>query len=104
MTTQHNIPTKIVDRPEVSESFGDVIRQTWFDGNTWRISIDVLRLDNELKPGGQLTTSQYPSVRLVLSAAAGLTLLERLTELAKELEANGTLKRIAPQQPTGVTH
>lgn len=104
MTTQHNVPSKLVDRPEVSESFGDVIHQTWFDGNTWRISIGVLRLDNDLKPGGQLTTSQYPSVRLVLSATAGLALLERLNELAKELEANGTLKRIAPQQPSGVTH
>ena len=104
MTTQHNIQSKLVDRPEVSESFGDAIRQVWFDGNTWRISIDVVRLDNQTQPGGQLTTTQLPSARLVLSAAAGLALLDRLVELAKELEANGRLTRSPPQQAPSVTH
>ena len=37
------------------------------------------------------------------NAAAGLTLLEKLTQLAKELESNGTLKRSAVP-PQGVTH
>ena len=53
---------------------------------------------------GQMSMTQTPSVRLVLSGPAGVALLERLTALSKELEANGTLKRIAPPQPSGVTH
>jgi hypothetical protein len=103
MPTQQNLQTKLVDRPEISESFGDAIRAAWFDGNTWRIAIDVLRLDDQVA-GAPMTATQYPSARLVLSAAAGLALLERLTELARELEANGTLKRTPPQQSPSVTH
>ena len=104
MTTQHNIHAKLFDLPAVSETFGDAIRAVWFDGNTWRIEVDVIRLDNQVQPGGQLAMTQYPSCRLVLSGAAGLALLERLTDLAKELEANGTLKRNVPTPAPSVTH
>ena len=53
MTTQHNIQAKLFDLPAVSETFGDAIRAVWFDGNTWRIEVDVIRLDNQVQPGGQ---------------------------------------------------
>lgn len=102
MTTQ-TMQAKIADRPEVSESFGDFVRAVWFDGNTWRIDIDTSRLDPP-KEGVPMSTTRYPSCRLVLSVFAGIALLDRLTELAKELEANGTLKRTpVPQKPV-VTH
>jgi hypothetical protein len=103
MPTQ-TVQAKLADLPEVSESFGDSIRGVWFDGSTWRIQIDVIRLDDAVAPGGALTTTQYPSCRLALSAAAGLALLDRLGQLAKELEANGTLKRLPPPQGPTVTH
>lgn len=101
MTTQHNVPSKLVDRPEISETYGDAIRTVWFDG-AWRIEVDVLRLDPRGSPEGMAAT-QHPSCRLVLSVAAGLALIEKLTELAKELEANGTIRR-ASVKATGVTH
>jgi hypothetical protein len=101
MTTQHNVPSKLVDRPEISETYGDVIRTVWFDG-AWRIEVDVLRLDPRGGPEG-MSATQYPSCRLVLSVAAGLALIEKLNELAKELEANGTIRR-ASVKATGVTH
>ena len=103
MPTQ-TVQAKLADLPEVEECFGDSVRSVWFDGSTWRIQVDVVRLDDAAVGGATLATTQYPSCRLVLSATAGLALLDRLNALAKELEANGTLKRIAPQQPTGVTH
>lgn len=99
MTTQHNIPAKKAERADLAESYADTIRGVWFDG-TWRIEADVTRLDATSTP---MTATQYPSCRLVLSAAAGLALLERLNQLAKELEANGTLQRSPVPQP-GVTH
>ena len=102
MPTQFNVPAKQVDRPEVSETYGDAIRAVWFDG-TWRLEIDVTRLDASKGAADSMTATQYPSCRLVLSVAAGLTLLDRLTQLAKELESNGTLKRSAVP-PQGVTH
>lgn len=101
MTTQQNVPSKLVDRPEVSETYGDAIRSVWFDG-TWRIEVDVLRLDPASVAAGQMTATQHPSCRLVLSVAAGLALIDKLTQLSRELEANGTLRRTAPAP--GVTH
>ena len=102
MPTQFNVPATQVDRPEVTETYGDTIRAVWFDG-TWRVEIDVTRLDASKGGAESMTATQVPSCRLVLSAAAGLTLLEKLTQLAKELESNGTLKRSAVP-PLGVTH
>ena len=103
MTTQHNIQAKLVDLPDVAETFGNAIRSVWFDG-TWRIDIDVIRLDNQARPDAPLTSSQYPACRVVLSPEAGLALLMRLTKLAKELEANGTLKKTPPASAPSVTH
>lgn len=103
MPTQHNIQSKLVDLPEVRETFGDAVRSVWFDGN-WRIEVDVTRLDNRKDPADKMTTSQYPACRLVLSATAGIALLDKLAELAKELEANGTLRRNPLPAGPGVTH
>jgi hypothetical protein len=103
MPTQ-TVQAKLTDLPQVAETFGDSIRAIWFDGSTWRIQVDVIRLDDSAVQGGTLATTQYPSCRLVLSAAAGVALLDKLNQLAKELEANGTLKRLpTPPGPT-VTH
>jgi hypothetical protein len=103
MTTQ-TVQARLADLPAIEETFGDSIRGVWFDGSTWRIQVDVVRLDDAAVGGGTLATTQYPSCRLVLSAAAGIALLDRLNALAKELEANGTLKRLPPPQGPTVTH
>lgn len=103
MPTQHNIQAQLADLPEVAETFADSVRGVWFDGSTWRIDVDVSRL-NPTAQGQPITTTQIPSCRLVLSPGAGLALLERLTALAKELEANGTLQRNPPAPKTAVTH
>jgi hypothetical protein len=102
MPTQFNVPARQVDRPEISETYGDTVRAVWFDG-TWRLEIDVTRLDSSKGGAEGMTATQVPSCRLVLSVAAGLALLEKLTQLAKELESNGTIKRSAVP-PQGVTH
>ena len=99
MPTQ-TVQAKLADLPEVSETFGDSIRAIWFDGSTFRIQVDVVRLDDA---SGTFGTTQYPACRLVLSAAAGVALLDKLNALAKELESNGTLKRLPAPNPT-VTH
>jgi hypothetical protein len=103
MPTQ-TVQAKLADLPEVQECFGDSVRAVWFDGSTWRIQIDVVRLDDSASTGGTLATTQFPACRLVLSATAGVALLDRLNQLAKELEANGTLRRLPPPQGPTVTH
>ena len=104
MPTQSNVPTKVADLPEVPETFGDTVRAVWFDGSTWRIDLGVTRLDPQAKEGVPMATTQYPSARLVLSAGAGLQLFDRLTELVKELEANGQIQRNVPPKKPTVTH
>lgn len=103
MPTQ-TVQAKLADLPEVPETFGDSIRAVWFDGSTFRLQVDVVRLDDAATAGATMATTQFPSCRLVLSAAAGIALLDKLGALAKELEANGTLKRLPPSQAPTVTH
>ncbi len=104
MTTQTNIQSKIVDLPAVSETFADSVMGCWFDGHTWRIDLGVMRLNQPMTEPA--TSTQYPSCRVVLSLPAGFALLDRLTDLLRQLEANGTIKRTpvpTPPNPT-VTH
>ena len=102
MPTQYNVPAKQIDSPGLTETYGDTIRSVWFDG-TWRVEVDVTRLDAGKNPAEGMTATQVPTCRLVLSVGAGLALLEKLTQLSKELESNGTIKR-SVMPPQGVTH
>jgi hypothetical protein len=101
MSTQtvQNPASIYVDQPQLGETFGDSIRVVWFDNNTWRVEVTVTRIETPA-PGQPLVSKQSPSCRLVLSAAAGLDLLNKLTEVANSLEQQGILKRNqAPSAP-----
>jgi hypothetical protein len=101
MSTQtvQNLATTTIDDPNLKEAFGDSIKVVWFDGTTWRIDVTVMRLDPPTPPQAPSATV-VPSCRLVLSAAAGLDLLNKLTEVAASLEKQGVLKRNqAPSAP-----
>lgn len=101
MSTQtvQNLVATFVDRPELAETFGDSIKAVWFDGNTWRIEVTVTRIETPAPPQ-PMSSKQLPSCRLVLSAGAGLDLLNKLTEVAASLEQQGILKRNqAPSAP-----
>lgn len=105
MSTQtvQNLATTAVDLPDLKETFGDGIKVVWFDGTTWRIDVTVLRLEPPAPPQPPSAT-QVPSCRLVLSAAAGLDLLNKLTEVAASLEKQGILKRNQPPSAPVVHH
>jgi len=105
MSTQtvQNLATTFVDSPELGETFGDSIRVVWFDGNTWRIEITVIRIEPAAPPQ-PVASTQHPTCRLVLSATAGLDLLNKLTEVAASLEQQGILKRNQTQGPPTIHH
>ena len=105
MSTQtvQNLAATFVDLPELGETFGDSIRVVWFDGNTWRIEITVTLIEPGAPPQPP-ASRQYPSCRLVLSATAGLDLLNKLTEVAASLEQQGILKRNQVQGPPTIHH
>jgi hypothetical protein len=105
MSTQtvQNLVATFVDRPDLPETFGDSIKAIWFDGNTWRIEVTVTRIQTAAPPT-PISSTQYPSCRLTLSAAAGLDLLNKLTEVAASLEQQGILKRNQVQGPPVIHH
>jgi len=90
-----------LDLPDLPETFADSVRFIGFDGQTWRIELMVTRIQPEqIKPGAAgVPATQTPSCRLVLTVAAGLDLLNKLTQTADALEKQGILKRNQPAPP-----
>jgi hypothetical protein len=98
--TVQNLTSSFVDDPELKETFADSIRVVWFDGNTWRLEVTATRLEPTGSGDTPPVSKQFPTCRLVLSAAAGLDLLNKLSEVAASLEKQGILKRNqAPSTP-----
>lgn len=66
---------KFVEVPGISETFADSVKPLSFRDGQFRIEFCVSRTDNCL----------YPSCRLVLSASAGVDLLNKLQEMVGDL-------------------
>jgi hypothetical protein len=91
-----NLPEKQiqhVDLPELSETFSDSIRMTFFDGHTARIEFCVTRMDPP-KPPGPPTAHRYPCCRLVLTPQTVFDLANQLQPILKVMEEQGIIKRI----------
>ena len=85
-----------VDRPEVSETFADIVQRIQFDGQTLRLEFCVSRLDDH-KAGTPVTGKRYPTCRLVLSAAAAVDLMNKMQQITSGLVKAGVLKQDAAQ-------
>jgi len=90
-----------VDRPEVSETFADIVQRIQFDGQTLRLEFCVSRLDDH-KAGTPVTGKRYPTCRLVLSAAAAVDLMNKMQQITSGLVKAGVLKQDAAQTPANV--
>ena len=90
-----------VDRPEVSETFADIVQRIQFDGQTLRLEFCVSRLDDH-KPGTPVTGKRFPTCRLVLSAAAAVDLMNKMQQITSGLVKAGVLKQDAAQTPANV--
>ena len=90
-----------VDRPEVSETFADIVQRIQFDGQTLRLEFCVSRLDDH-KAGTPVTGKRYPTCRLVLSAAAAVDLMNKMQQITSGLVKAGVLKQDAAQTPASV--
>ena len=90
-----------VDRPEVSETFADIVQRIQFDGQTLRLEFCVSRLDDH-KAGTPVTGKRYPTCRLVLSAAAAVDLMNKMQQITSGLVKAGVLKQDAAQTPANL--
>jgi hypothetical protein len=95
---------RLVDRPDLAETFVDSVSGLVFDGQTLRIDFAVTRLD-EIKPNAPITGRRYPACRLVLPPAAAADLINRMQQIGEALTQAGLATRNSPRaaarKPTG---
>jgi len=95
---------RLVDRPDLAETFVDSVSGLVFDGQTLRIDFAVTRLD-EIKPNTPVTGRRYPACRLVLPPAAAVDLINRMQQIGEALTKAGLATRNVPhaaaQTPAG---
>jgi hypothetical protein len=92
---------RLVDRPDLAETFVDSVSGLVFDGQTLRIDFAVTRLD-EIKPNTSITGRRYPACRLVLPPAAAADLINRMQQIGEALTQAGLATRNTPR-PTAQT-
>jgi hypothetical protein len=85
---------RLVDRPELAETFADCVTGLMFDGQMLRIELGVTRLD-DVKPNTPLTGRRYPACRIVLPPAAAVDLINRMQQIANALTQAGIVKPTA---------
>ena len=93
---------RLVDRPELAETFADSVNSLLFDGQMLRIEFGVTRLD-EVKPNAPLSGRRYPACRMVLPPAAAVDLINRMQQIAHALTQAGVVKatpRVEASKPS----
>src|SRR6202167_6604471 len=87
---------RLVDRPDLAETFADSVSGLVFDGQTLRIDFAVTRLD-EIKPNAPITGRRYPACRLVLPPAAAADLINRMQQIGEALTPADLAPRNTPR-------
>lgn len=87
---------RLVDRPDLAETFVDSVSGLVFDGQTLRIDFAVTRLD-EIKANTPVTGRRYPACRLVLPPAAAVDLINRMQQIGEALTQAGLATRTTPR-------
>jgi hypothetical protein len=87
---------RLVDRPDLAETFADSVSGLVFDGQTLRIDFAVTRLD-EIKPNAPITGRRYAACRLVLPPAAAADLINRMQQIGEALTQAGLATRNTPR-------
>ena len=70
---------RLVDLPDLHETFADSVNTVVWDGQTLRVELSVTRFQSQ-GTGGATEATRYPACRLVLSAAAATDLFNRLQQ------------------------
>lgn len=86
------VDLKLVDHPEVPETFVDSMERMVFDGGTLRMEFVVNRLDDPTPPAPP-TGSKHTVCRLVMPASALPHFANQITGLMNGLLAQGVMQR-----------
>ena len=103
MTLQQQVvEIHYVNRPEVSETFADLLERVTVDGatNTLRMEFCVVRMDDPKAGQDKQTGKKDTASRLILPMSGLLDMINKFQQIAAVMEQQGTLVRqtiIAPQ-------
>jgi hypothetical protein len=100
---QQVIEIQYVNRPEVSETFADLLERVTVDGatNTLRMEFCVVRMDDPKAGQDRQTGNKYTAARLILPMSGLLDMINKFQQIAAVMEQQGTLKRQAIMAPQG---
>ncbi len=93
-----------VDRPEISETYADLLGRLSFDGITARLEFVVNRYDDR-QPGQPITGKALTAARVVIPLPAVMDLAAKLQNFMAQLQASGVLRQVhvpggqGPQRP-----
>lgn len=79
------LEAKIIDRPDLAETFADAVGPLSFDGNTLRVEFLVARMGANA-PAQSPVIHAIPVCRLVLTPRAATELTNRLRGLSEEIQ------------------
>ena len=94
-TQNQELKFSYVDRPEIAETFVDVVEKMFYDGQVLRLEFCVNRLD-EQKFGAPPAGKKVTACRLVMSASGAVDLFGKLQPLMAMLQQQGVIKAAPP--------
>lgn len=99
---QQQIQLQYVDRPDVSETYVDLLEKVFVNGPLVRLEFCVNRM-NEPKPPKPPTGKKITASRLVMPLPALLQMADQINKVVKALEQQGVIKRTPiTMPPTGL--
>ena len=104
MTAQQQIiEIQYINRPEVSETFADLLERVTVDGatNTLRMEFCVVRMDDPQPGQPKQTGKKYTASRLILPMSGLFDMINKFQQIAAVMEQQGTLKRQTIMAPQG---
>jgi hypothetical protein len=92
---QQQLEIQYVNRPEVSETFADILEKLTVDGatNTLRMEFCVVRMDDPKVGSNVQTGKKYTASRLVLPMSGLLDMINKFQQIASVMEQQGMLNR-----------
>lgn len=92
---EQTLEIQYFSRPEVTETFADILEKLTVDGptNTLRMEFCVVRMDDPIPGNTKQTGKKYTAARLVLPMPGLLDMINKFQQIASVMEQQGTLKR-----------
>jgi hypothetical protein len=96
---QAQLQTTYVDRPEISETYVDLLYNATCEGLNIKLELVVNRALSAM-PGAPISIKSTTACRLVMPLPGMLDMLNKLSGLAATLQAQGLIKSVGEGSPT----